>query len=203
MSAADPAGPDDAERRERSEGRRTPAFAVAAAESGRLASIGQRIGARLLDGLIIGLPLTVLVFVASDVSENRETISTPLWVQLVAAAVSAFYEIVLIRTRGQTIGKRVLGIKVVRVTDGALPDWTAAVVRYVLPVVPSLIPVPGVVLLTPVIFLVAIVHPLRQGWHDRAAGTIVIRADSASRPSPTSPSGPPGPPPPPSANGDG
>ncbi len=178
-------------------GRPPPTFAQGAAETDLLASIGARIGARLLDGLIIGLPLTVLVFAASDISEDRKTISTPLWVQLVAAVISALYEVVLIRTRGQTVGKRVLGIKVVRVTDGALPDWTAAVVRYVLPVVPVLIPVPGVFLLSIVIYLVAIVHPLRQGWHDRAAGTIVVKAEGPFRPSPVPP------PPPPSVNDDG
>ena len=192
MSDPDPVEPDDPEG---SEGKRAPAFGVAAAEGDLLASIGQRIGARLLDGLIIGVPLTVLVFAASDVSEDRKTISTPLWVQLVAAAISALYEIVLIRTRGQTVGKRVVGIKVVRSTDGALPDWTASVVRYVLPVVPVVIPVPGLFLLSLVIYLVAIAHPLRQGWHDRAAGTIVVRAES-----PTTPAAPP---PPPSVNGDG
>jgi uncharacterized RDD family membrane protein YckC len=199
VTAADPNGPDEAGGSERSERSGPPAYAVAAAEGGMLASIGQRIGARLLDGLIIGLPLTVLVFAASDISEDRETISTPLWVQLVAAAVSALYEVVLIRRWGQTIGKRVLGIKVVRSTDGALPDWTASVVRYVLPVVPVLIPVPGVFLLSLVIYLVAIVHPLRQGWHDRAAGTVVVKADVPARPSPPPPPGSP----PPSVNGDG
>ena len=192
MSAADPDGPADpegSEARGGPGGRRVPTFASAAAEGGLLASIGQRIGARLLDGIIIGLPLTILVFAASDISEDRRTISTPLWVQLVAAAVSALYEIVLIRTRGQTVGKRVLGIKVVRVTDGGLPDWTASVVRYVLPVVPVLIPVPGVFLLSVVIYLVAIVHPLRQGWHDRAAGTIVVKAELPARPPPPPPPG--------------
>ena len=203
MSAADPDRPEESGGASR--GKPPPTFAQGAAETDLLASIGARIGARLLDGLIIGLPLTILVFAASDVSEDSKTISTPVWVQLVAAVVSALYEVVLIRTRGQTVGKRVLGIKVVRVTDGALPDWTASVVRYVLPVVPVLVPVPGVFLLSIVIYLVAIVHPLRQGWHDRAAGTIVVKADSPSRPSPPSPSRPPGPPgpPPPSANGDG
>jgi uncharacterized RDD family membrane protein YckC len=196
VSAADPDGPENDEGPEGPRDRGAPAYASAAAEAGLLASIGQRIGARLLDGLIIGLPLTVLVFAASDVSEDRKTISTPLWVQLVAAVVSALYEIVLIRTWGQTVGKRVLGIKVVRITDGALPDWTASIVRYVLPVVPVLIPVSGVFLLSIVIYLVAIVHPLRQGWHDRAAGTIVVKADSPSRPSPL-------PPPPPGVNGHG
>jgi uncharacterized RDD family membrane protein YckC len=195
MSAPDPEQPDEPGA---SEGERPPAFAAGAAETDLLASIGSRIGARLLDGLIVGLPLTILVFAASDVSEDRRTVSTPLWVQVVAAAVSAAYEIVLIRTWGQTVGKRVLRIKVVRVTDGALPDWTASVVRYVLPVVPVLIPLPGVFLLSLVIYLAAVVHPLRRGWHDRAAGTLVLKAETPSG----SASSPP-PPPPPSADGDG
>jgi uncharacterized RDD family membrane protein YckC len=197
VSAADPAGPEDGEGSGR---RRPPAYAVAAAESGQLASIGQRIGARLLDGLIIGLPLFVLILATTDFSDDQDAISTPLWVQLVATAVSALYEVVLIRTRGQTIGKRVLGIKVVRSTDGALPDWTASIVRYILPVLAALLPVPIVnVLLSLAIYLVAIVHPLRQGWHDRAAGTVVVLAEVPSPPAPP----PPPESPPPSVNGDG
>ena len=181
MTTAEPEGPDESEP---PEGRPPPTFAAGAAETDLLAGIGQRIGARLLDGLIIGLPLTVLVFAASDISEDRRTVTTPLWVQIVAAAVSALYEIVLIRTRGQTVGKRVLGIKVVRITDGALPDWTASVGRYVLPLIPVLIPIPGVFVLSLVIYLTAVVHPLRRGWHDRAAGTIVIKAEPPSRAGP-------------------
>ncbi len=44
---------------------------------------------------------------------------------------------------------------------------------------------PGFFLLSIVIYLAAVVHPLRQGWHDRAAGTIVLKAESPSRPSPS------------------
>lgn len=185
MSAAEPAGPDESsgpDEPEAARGKPVPAFAAEAAERDLLATIGQRIGARLLDGLIIGLPLMIVVFSASDISEDRNTISTPLWAQVLPAAVFALYEIVLIHTRGQTLGKRIVGVKVVRVTDGSPPDWTASVVRYLLPVVPVLIPVPFVnVALSLVIYLAAVVHPLRRGWHDRAAGTIVIKAEPIAR----------------------
>ena len=83
----------------------------------------------------------------------------------------------MIRTRGQTVGKRVLHIKVVRITDGRPPDWTASIMRYLLPILPALVPLPGVWLLSPVVYLVAILNPLRQGWHDRAAGTVVIKTE--------------------------
>jgi uncharacterized RDD family membrane protein YckC len=54
--------------------------------------------------------------------------------------------------------------------------------RYLLPVLPALVPVPGLVLLSPVIYLVAAADPLRRGWHDRAAGTIVVKAEGAPAP---------------------
>ncbi|MFN2606301.1 MAG: RDD family protein [Acidimicrobiales bacterium] len=142
----------------------------------RLATIGSRAAARLLDGLIVGLPLTVLVFVTSDVNTARNTVSTPAAVQVLAVVVAAVYEVMLIHTRGQTVGKRVMGIQVVRVNDGRFPDWTASVMRYLLPVLPAFLPIPGAFLLSLVIYLVAVPHPLRRGWHDRAAGTIVVKA---------------------------
>lgn len=148
-------------------------------DADRLAGIGQRIAARLLDGLIVGLPLTVLVLATSDVDTARNTLHTPLAVQLLAAAVASIYEVVLVRTRGQTLGKRVVGIEVVRVNDGAFPDWSASIIRYLLPALPMLIPVPGAFLLSLVIYLAAVPHPLRRGWHDRAAGTIVVKAEPA------------------------
>jgi uncharacterized RDD family membrane protein YckC len=142
----------------------------------RLATIPQRILARLLDAIIIGVPAFLLVLSTSEIDEARRTVRTPLWAQLVATGIAAVYEVVLIRQRGQTVGKRALGIEVVRETDGKHPDWTASIMRYLLPVLPALIPVPGLFLLSPVIYLVAIADPLRRGWHDRAAGTIVIKA---------------------------
>ena len=154
----------------------TPRTVGDPATTDRLATIGQRALARLLDALIIGLPAFVVVLSASDIDEASGTVSTPLWAQLAATAMSAVYEVVLIRQRGQTVGKRALGIEVVRVSDGKHPDWTASIVRYLLPLLPALVPVPGVFLLSPVIYLAAVFDPLRRGWHDRAAGTIVVNA---------------------------
>jgi uncharacterized RDD family membrane protein YckC len=147
-----------------------------------LATIGQRAAARLLDALIIGLPAFILVLATSEIDEGRRTVRTPLWAQLVATGIAAVYEVVLIRQRGQTVGKRAVGIEVVRVTDGRHPDWSASIMRYLLPVLPALVPVPGLVLLSPVIYLVAAADPLRRGWHDRAAGTIVVKAEGAAAP---------------------
>ena len=155
-------------------------FGIAASANGQLASFGQRLLARLLDFLVVGLPLSILVYATSDI-DPAKGVSTPVWAQVVAAAVSSIYEVALIRLRGQTVGKQVVGISVVRVTDGALPDWTAAIVRYLLPLLPLLVPIPGAFLVSLVVFLAALGHPLRRGWHDRAAGTIVVKAPAVPR----------------------
>jgi uncharacterized RDD family membrane protein YckC len=186
MTEADPDGIADEPRPAR--GDRSPVYGVGAAQTDLLATIGRRVGARLLDGVIVGLPLTILVFAVSDVDQAKSTVHTPLWAQLLAAAVAAVYEVVLIRLWGQTVGKRMLGIRVARITDGAVPDWTASAVRYLLPVLPLLLPIPGIFVLSMVIYLAAVVDPLRRGWHDRAAGTIVVKASSSA---PTAPPGPP------------
>jgi uncharacterized RDD family membrane protein YckC len=182
VSAVDPEEPEELAEPTARPAKPVPAYAARAAETDLLATIGQRIGGRLLDTLILGLPLSVLTFAVSDVSDDRRTLDTPLWAPILATLIAALYEVVLIRMWGQTIGKRVVGIKVVRVTDGNLPDWTASFVRYLLPVIPILLPVPVVnVALSLVVYLVAVTHPLRRGWHDRAAGTLVIKAQSAPR----------------------
>ena len=178
MTAADHDDPDEVAGPSTPPGKPPPAFAARAAETDLLATIGHRMAARLLDGLIVGLPLSVLMFAVSDISQDRRTIDTPLWAPLVVTAVAALYEVVLIHLWGQTVGKRVVGVKVVRVTDGSLPDWTASVVRYLLPVIPLLVPVPVLgIVLSLVVYLAAVTHPLRRGWHDRAAGTIVVKAE--------------------------
>ncbi len=148
----------------------------------RLATIGSRVWARLLDGLIIGLPLAVVIMVASDFDSDKGTLRIPLAVEVGTALVAALYEVVLIHLRGQTIGKRILGIQAVRINDGARVDWTASSMRYLLPALPALIPIPGAFLLTPVVYLAAIPDPLRRGWHDRAAGTIVVKLDKSPPP---------------------
>jgi uncharacterized RDD family membrane protein YckC len=119
------------------------------------------------------------------VNSQRKVVNTPGWVQVLTLVVAAVYEVALIHLRGQTIGKQVLHIKVERITDGRLPDWSASMARYLVPVVPALIPIPFLFLLSPLAFLSAVWNPRRQGWHDRAAGTVVVRVpepEAADRP---------------------
>jgi uncharacterized RDD family membrane protein YckC len=68
---------------------------------------------------------------------------------------------------GQTLGMKVLNIKVQR-TDGTPLTVTGAIVRYVGLLVSFFVVLLGVIWI--------IFDPQKQGWHDKIAGTYVVRA---------------------------
>ena len=119
------------------------------------------------------MPIVVALFSTTDVNDTTKPLSIPLWFVLAALVLGALYEITLTATMGQTVGKRLLGIKVVHLSDGDVPGWGSATIRYLLPTAVGALPI--VQFLALVVYLRALWDPMRQGFHDRAAGTIVVR----------------------------
>ena len=142
-------------------------------ESDRLASIGQRAVAQLLDGLIIGIPLFILTYsFGGDITDTED--SNLLWLTLLWLGVSLFYNTALVATTGATLGKRIMKLRVVNRTDGSPVNWTYAAVRALVPTLAGVVPVIGFAL-NIAVYVRAFFHPFRQGLHDAAAGTIVVR----------------------------
>jgi hypothetical protein len=73
-------------------------------------------------------------------------------------------------TSGQTSGKSLLGIKVVSI-DGSSLDWRKGILRYVGYILSGIPLCLG--------FLWSIWDPDKQAWHDKIAGTCVVRASVA------------------------
>ena len=144
-----------------------------AASTDRLASIGQRALAQLIDSVIIGIPLffvsTAISGDLTDADSGQLLLVTVLWL-----GVSLFYNTAMIAIYGATIGKRVMKLMVVNRVDGSAVTWTYAAVRALIPTVAGLVPVIGLAA-NLVVYLRAVFHPIRQGLHDAAAGTIVVR----------------------------
>lgn len=155
----------------------TPPGVGPRATTGSLASPLRRLGARLVDGLVIGLPMVIVFTVAfaAYFEDGRPSDEAIFQMTLIATAVGALYEIVLIHLRGQTLGKMAVGIKVIQVEDGRPPSWNRASIRYALPALAGFIPVAGG-LLGLVVYLWLLWDPQRQGLHDKAARTIVVMA---------------------------
>lgn len=140
-----------------------------------LGSIGRRALAQVLDGLFLGVPLFLLTL-SLDVSLTNDdlTDSQLLWLTVLWVGVSLIYNTVAVAVWGGTLGKRLVGLKVVNRADGGSVSWTYSSVRALVPTVVQLVPVigPGLAI---VVYLRAVFHPLRQGLHDSAAGTVVIK----------------------------
>lgn len=140
-----------------------------------LGSIGMRAVAQLLDGLVIGIPLFVITFSMGLSLTNEDlTDSELLWITVLWVGVSLIYNTVAIAVWGTTVGKWIARLKVVNRADGSPASLNYAAVRALVPTVVQLVPAigPGLAI---VVYLRAVFHPLRQGLHDAAAGTIVVK----------------------------
>lgn len=155
-------------------GRPIPTLQVADEGPGALATIGQRAGARLFDFLlVVFLPGSLLLWAFGERSGDQ--ISYPLWVGVAPLAFAAAYEIVLVATRGATLGKALMGIEVVRYLDGGRPTWGMSAIRFLVPAAVQSIPVLVIQVLSLLVYLRAAWDPMRRGFHDRASGTLVLR----------------------------
>ncbi len=139
---------------------------------GSLPSIGRRAVARLID-----LALVFLVYFAAAVPliHVRDGVvdmsGVPTWYPLLTLAIDTVYESIAVTLFATTIGKRLLGLRV-EGPDGTGPGWQRSTVRILFPNMVGAIPSIGG-LLEPLVFLTAMWNPLRQGLHDRLAGTLV------------------------------
>lgn len=156
-----------------------PPPAVEIARGPIYATFWQRFGARFLDGLLVAIPtIVVLTSMLSDI-DAQAGLTSPLRDRLYSAglvtlAISAVYEISMIALRGQTLGKMALGIKVVPVEGPGPVGWGWSSIRWLIPNAASRLPGLGS-LLELLVWLWMLWDPRKQGLHDKAARTVVIR----------------------------
>ncbi|KQP65615.1 MULTISPECIES: RDD family protein [unclassified Nocardioides] len=135
------------------------------------ASAGQRVGALLLDTLLVMAPLFVvagILFGDSQAGDGGASVSLTGVPFLLTLLVAAGYFLVLELTTGQTLGKKIVGIRVVSDKGG---DVTAvqALVRTALRVVDGFA-------FYLVAFVAVLASPRNQRLGDMAASTRVVRA---------------------------
>jgi uncharacterized RDD family membrane protein YckC len=130
------------------------------------AALGSRIGARLLDVLIVGIPGALLLAVLGLRAAEGSVIVSLLWFG---------YFVWLESARGATVGKKLLNLRVVAI-DGRTPDVATAAKRN-LWMLFGLIPLIGDLLwLIAVIAIIVTISrsPDNRGYHDTFAGTRVV-----------------------------
>lgn len=145
-----------------------------------LAPRGKRLLASSLDGMLL-LPLTIpglLIVLRSLESENEATRTYGVIAGVVVAALAALallsYQWYLVATRGQSLAKRWLGIRIVRL-DGSAPGFVHGVVLRVWVLsAAGLVPFAGS--LVGLADALAIFGRDSRCLHDYLAGTVVIQA---------------------------
>lgn len=152
----------------------------------KVATLGSRALARIIDSVILGIVIWILwtVIIGSTtaaVSNSDGTVSDQAAAGLLGAVFGAFmitvvitiaYELVLTAIKGQTLGKMIMGIKVVRSGDGQVPGFGPSFMRWLLPIIGAILCGIGAIL----VFLSPLFDSSGrvQGWHDKAANTLVI-----------------------------
>lgn len=136
-------------------------------------------GSRFLAGLIDVVILSVVGFVVGFVigfilglagmSSNTSLMSTVRSIMnMFSYAISFFYYIYFISAKGQTPGKMIMKIKVVKASDSSVPGFLSAFLREIVGKFLSSI----VILLG---YFWMLWDPKKQTWHDKIAGTIVVK----------------------------
>lgn len=148
----------------------------------RPASVARRTVGFLLDRLIVGVVVRILAWRLVEADAWA-------WFWWVQFAVDGVYVIVLTVFGGQTIGKRLMGTRVVADHGGptALPiSWGTSFVRWAVLTVPAAVPVFGAILAVAVPLAalgMMVLDGLGRGLHDRLAGTRVVDVRTEPRPS--------------------
>ena len=146
--------------------------------SGELAGRGVRLGGAIIDGLVammVMLPATFMFGYWDRAMVGGQTITDLVLFSALGFVVFVAVQGYLLANHGQTIGKRILGTRIVSVDDGSiLPLWKVITHRYLpvqlITVIPLIGPIFGIA------DSLFIFREDRRCIHDLIAGTKVIVA---------------------------
>ena len=143
-----------------------------------LAPILRRIAGLLVDQILVALPVVIVIFALGFTPDDTVTSKSLMVFNIAVTCVAFVYETLMIALLGRTVGKIAFNTRVVRALDGGRPVWYEASMRALVPLSLGAVPRVGVVL-GALVYSLALWNPLRQGLHDKAAGTLVVRNATA------------------------
>ena len=149
----------------------------------QLATRWERLGGAIVDTILTLLITMPLLFfftdyiskvMAQEEIPTSETIYINLFSTLLFFALNGYF----LTCYGQTIGKRVVGTKIVSVVDHKiLPFWKVVTLRYLPLTAIEIIPIPILPGILSIVNVLFIFREDKRCVHDHIAGTIVIKAD--------------------------
>ena len=174
-----------------------PGYYPQAPTGPQIASFARRAGAFLIDAILLGI-VAFIIAVAINLPGIQQTttangtttymMTNTGWSQVLIAGLSAVYCVGLWLAAMGTLGQRMLGLRVCRTTGPQALAPEAAVIRWALLFGVSLAigaaavaapDVSGILGLGQLVWLVVLIvttyqSPMKQGIHDRYAGSVVV-----------------------------
>ena len=136
-----------------------------------------RVGARVIDGFLLGIVQAFLALVIFGVFGAQfrpiviasEPVGLRVTFQLLSYAIGFLYEVFFLHSRGATLGKMALGLQVVR-SNGESLGWGVCIARYFMNLVSALILLIG--------YIMAGFDSEKRALHDRVCDTRVVYKQS-------------------------
>ena len=123
----------------------------------------------------LGALVTMAEDPAAGANPGLGTLGAGLAVALLGSLALLVYQAVLFVRTGQTLGKKICGIRVVNVDDGQVPSWVKSILlREVVNAIPQSLPLVGP--FYALVDLLFIFRADRRCVHDLIAGTKVVAA---------------------------
>jgi uncharacterized RDD family membrane protein YckC len=132
-----------------------------------------RFSAVFLDGIFIGIFSGAVraisgIAISLVLGDSDSAVAVTAAIGIVIWLIELAYPIYFIGTKGQTLGKMIMKIKVIKADTGATPDFVSAFLRETVgKFISSIVLGMG--------YMAAIKDPKKQAWHDRIAGTVVVK----------------------------
>ncbi|MQS09770.1 RDD family protein [Streptomyces alkaliphilus] len=130
---------------------------------------GSRLVARIVDGLIIAVVPVILMTTAIEVNGETVTIGPMYYIGLLLLLAGGFFFAYLVGTTGQTPGRKMVNIQVVKEATGQPMGFGVAIARFLLDFINSLPCFAG--------YLWPLWDAKKQTLTDKIVGSIVIRKD--------------------------
>ncbi|MGW8557251.1 RDD family protein [Streptomyces tubercidicus] len=150
-----------------------------------LANRGRRLLARIIDAIIVGVPvwviMTLIVGGVDFFSTDGEQAGRQSTVSGVTMLVYLVYEGLMISNRGQTVGKMAMKIRVAMLANGSIPTGQAAWVRAAVYTLPEIVPCCGFIFWLINVLWCTWDKPYQQCLHDKAAKTVVVSTETEPR----------------------
>lgn len=143
---------------------------------GRLAGGGRRVAARLIDVAINGVAYMVFLFALDgDVGDATPSVLA----SLASLLFTAIYEVGMVSRLGGTVGKLLLGLRIIEQRSGRTPPSMSTSLRRWLPNLVTILPTLGF-LIGMLIIVMSVVwifnDPRRRSVFDRTGETYVVRS---------------------------